>query len=107
MSPALTLDIADALIANSLRSVGGGEMRTRRVLNPGEGSEHGVKSIRKMLDEHGRLGAIQRLGEDRGLIEIASAYGMDESVGIPNFVYSGWCMTAFVNRRGIGTLLAG
>lgn len=74
-------------------------MQTGRVLGPGEGSEHGVRNVRKMLDEHGRLGAIQRLGEDRGLIEIASAYGMDENVGVPNFVYSGWCMTALPHSR--------
>ena len=65
----------------------------------------GVRSIRKLVEEHGRLGAIAR-HDDRRLVEIVAAYGADEDVGIPNFLYSGWCMTsaaafAYPRRRSL------
>jgi hypothetical protein len=58
----------------------------------------GVRSVRKLVEEHGRLGAIAR-HDDRRLVEIVAAYGADEDVGIPNFLYSGWCMTALPHSR--------
>ena len=53
-----------------------------------------------MVEEHGRLGAIARLEhEERRLAEIVSGYGLDEDVGIPSFLYSGWCLTALPHSR--------
>ena len=57
-----------------------------------------VREARRLVEEHGRLGAIAR-HEDRRLIEIVAAYGSDEDVAIPNFLYSGWCMTALPHSR--------
>ncbi|WBV45091.1 replication protein RepA [Pseudoroseomonas cervicalis] len=57
-----------------------------------------VRSARRLVEEHGRLGAIAR-HEDRRLVEIIASYGADEDVGIPNFLYSGWCMTALPHSR--------
>lgn len=57
-----------------------------------------VKVARRLVEEHGRLGAIAR-HDDRRLIEIVAAYGSDEDVAIPNFLYSGWCMTALPHSR--------
>ena len=57
-----------------------------------------VKTVRHLVETHGRLGAIAR-HEGRCLIEIVAAYGCDEDVDIPNFVYSGWCMTALPHSR--------
>ena len=53
-----------------------------------------------MVEEHGRLGAIARLDhEERRLAEIVAGYGTDEDVGIPSFLYSGWCLTALPHSR--------
>jgi len=57
-----------------------------------------VREARRLVEEHGRLGAIAR-HDDRRLIEIVAAYGSDEDVAIPNFLYSGWCMTALPHSR--------
>ena len=57
-----------------------------------------VRSVRRLVEEHGRLGAIAR-HEDRRLIEIVAGYGADEEVGMTNFLYSGWCMTALPHSR--------
>ena len=57
-----------------------------------------VRAARRLVETHGRLGAIAR-HEDRRLVEILAAYGGDEDVGIPNFLYSGWCMTALPHSR--------
>ena len=57
-----------------------------------------VREVRRLVETHGRLGAIAR-HEDRRLVEIVAAYGSDEDVGIPNFLYSGWCMTALPHSR--------
>lgn len=58
----------------------------------------GVRSVRRLVEEHGRLGAIGR-HEDRRLVEIVAGYGGDEAVGDPAFLYSGWCMTALPHSR--------
>jgi hypothetical protein len=57
-----------------------------------------VRQARRLVETHGRLGAIAR-HDDRRLVEIVAAYGCDEDVGIPNFLYSGWCMTALPHSR--------
>ncbi|MEN0075700.1 MAG: replication protein RepA [Paracraurococcus sp.] len=57
-----------------------------------------VREARRLVETHGRLGAIARY-DDRRLVEIVAAYGSDEDVGIPNFLYSGWCMTALPHSR--------
>ena len=57
-----------------------------------------VRSVRRLVEEHGRLGAIAR-HDDRRLIEIVAGYGADEEVGMTNFLYSGWCMTALPHSR--------
>mgnify|MGYP000285873591 CR=1 FL=1 len=57
-----------------------------------------VREVRRLVETHGRLGAIAR-HEDRRLVEIVAAYGSDEDAGIPNFLYSGWCMTALPHSR--------
>ena len=57
-----------------------------------------VREARRLVEEHGRLGAIAR-HDDRRLIEIVAAYGSDEDIAIPNFLYSGWCMTALPHSR--------
>src|SRR3712207_7558338 len=57
-----------------------------------------VREVRRLVEAHGRLGAIAR-HDDRRLVEIVAAYGSDEDVGIPNFLYSGWCMTALPHSR--------
>jgi hypothetical protein len=57
-----------------------------------------VRQVRRLVEEHGRLGAIIRT-DNRSLVEIVAAYGSDEDVGIPNFLYSGWCMTAFPHSK--------
>jgi hypothetical protein len=57
-----------------------------------------VRRVWKLVEEHGRLGAIART-DNRGLVEIVAAYGSDEDVGIPNFLYSGWCMTALPHSK--------
>ena len=56
-----------------------------------------VRSVRRLVEEHGRLGAIAR-HDDRRLIEIVAGYGADEEAGA-NFLYSGWCMTALPHSR--------
>ena len=56
-----------------------------------------VRSVRRLVEEHGRLGAIAR-HNDRRLIEIVAGYGADEEAGA-NFLYSGWCMTALPHSR--------
>ena len=59
-----------------------------------------VRRVRRLVEEHGRLGAIARLEqEDRRLVEIMAGYGTDEDVGIPSFLYSGWCLTALPHSR--------
>jgi hypothetical protein len=58
-----------------------------------------VRRIRRLVEEHGRLGAIERSGEDRKLIEIAAAFGADEEVGLPSFLYSGWCLAALPHSK--------
>lgn len=58
----------------------------------------GVREARRLVEAHGRLGAIAR-HDDRRLIEIVASYGSDEDVGIPNFLYSGWCMSALPHSR--------
>jgi len=59
-----------------------------------------VRRVRKLVEEHGRLGAIARLDHDeRRLAEIVAGYGTDEDVGIPSFLYSGWCLTALPHSR--------
>jgi hypothetical protein len=57
-----------------------------------------VQEARKLVEEHGRLGAIART-DSRGLVEIVAAYGADEDVGVPNFLYSGWAMTALPHSK--------
>ncbi|GAV34667.1 Plasmid encoded RepA protein [Roseomonas sp. TAS13] len=57
-----------------------------------------VQEARKLVEEHGRLGAIAR-SDSRGLVEIVAAYGADEEVGIPSFLYSGWAMTALPHSK--------
>ena len=59
-----------------------------------------VRRVRRLVEEHGRLGAIARLEhEERRLVEIVAGYGTDEDVGIPAFLYSGWCLTALPHSR--------
>jgi hypothetical protein len=59
-----------------------------------------VRRVRMLVEEHGRLGAISRLDhEDRRLVEIVAGYGTDEDVGIPSFLYSGWCLTTLPHSR--------
>ena len=59
-----------------------------------------VRRVQRMVEEHGRLGAIARLDyEERRLAEIVAGYGTDEDVGIPSFLYSGWCLTALPHSR--------
>ena len=59
-----------------------------------------VRRVRRFVEEHGRLGAIARVEhEDRRLVEIMAGYGTDEEVGIPSFLYSGWCLTALPHSR--------
>jgi hypothetical protein len=59
-----------------------------------------VRRVRKLVEEHGRLGAVARLDQDeRRLVEIVAGYGADEGVGIPSFLYSGWCLTALPHSR--------
>jgi hypothetical protein len=57
-----------------------------------------VQEARRLVEEHGRLGAIARM-DSRGLVEIVAAYGSDEDVGVPNFLYSGWAMTALPHSK--------
>lgn len=57
-----------------------------------------VQEARRLVEEHGRLGAIART-DSRGLVEIVAAYGSDEDVGVPNFLYSGWAMTALPHSK--------
>lgn len=59
-----------------------------------------IRHVRRMVELHGRLGAIARLEhEDRRVAEIVAGYGSDEDVGIPSFLYSGWCLTALPHSR--------
>ena len=57
-----------------------------------------VRSVRTLVEKHGRLGAIAR-HEDRRLIEIVAGYGADETVGDAAFLYSGWCLTALPHSK--------
>jgi len=50
------------------------------------------------VEQHGRLGAIERAGEDRRLIELAAAFGADESFEA-NYLYSGFCLAALPHSR--------
>jgi hypothetical protein len=59
-----------------------------------------VKRVQRLVGEHGRLGAISRVEhEERRLVEIVAGYGTDEDVGMPAFLYSGWCLTALPHSR--------
>jgi len=59
-----------------------------------------VKQVRRLVEEHGRIGAIARLEQgERRLVEIVASYGQDEEVGNPSFLYSGWCLTALPHSR--------
>ena len=59
-----------------------------------------VRRVQRLVGEHGRLGAISRVEhEERRLVEIVAGYGADEEVGMPAFLYSGWCLTALPHSR--------
>ena len=54
-------------------------------------------TIHSLLEEKGRLGAIQA-GADRNVVEVAAAYLSDEDSGL-GFAYSGWAQCALPHKR--------
>ena len=54
-------------------------------------------TIHDLLEEKGRLGAIQS-GADRSVVEVAAAYLSDEDSGL-GFAYSGWAQCALPHKR--------
>jgi Plasmid encoded RepA protein len=63
-----------------------------------------VSAIHTLIEQHGRLGAIERLPQpvtedDRRVLEIAAAFMGDEKAGTASFLYSGWCLTSLPHRR--------
>lgn len=64
------------------------------------GERHGERimgTIHSLLEEKGRLGAIQA-GADRNVVEVAAAYLSDEDSGL-GFAYSGWAQCALPHKR--------
>lgn len=65
-----------------------------------KGTRHGERimgTIHSLLEEKGRLGAIQA-GADRNVVEVAAAYLSDEDSGL-GFAYSGWAQCALPHKR--------
>lgn len=54
-------------------------------------------NIHSLLEEKGKLGAIQA-GADRNVVEVAAAYLSDEDSGL-GFAYSGWAQCALPHKR--------
>lgn len=54
-------------------------------------------TIHSLLEEKGKLGAIQA-GADRNVVEVAAAYLSDEDSGL-GFAYSGWAQCALPHKR--------
>ena len=54
-------------------------------------------TIHSLLEEKGRLGAIEA-GADRNVVEVAAAYLSDEDSGL-GFAYSGWAQCALPHKR--------
>jgi len=57
-----------------------------------------MKDVHKLVLRHGRDQARALLGDDRGLVDIASAVMADET-GRLGFTYSGFCLTALPHRN--------
>ena len=54
--------------------------------------------VHRLIEEHGKAGALVRTELDREIVEAAASFLGDENDAL-NFVYSGWAQTALPHRR--------